>query len=56
MTCEEAVVRERIEERTDDASDADFEVHRAFEDAFEPIDVEHAVVDNSAGGARSAVG
>ena len=53
VTCEESVVRERIADRTDDASDADFGVYRTFERAFDPVTGEHATVDNS--GERDAV-
>jgi len=53
VTCEESVVRERMAERTDDASDADFDVYRTFAAEFEPVAAEHGVVDNS--GSRGAV-
>lgn len=53
VTCDESVVRERMAERTDDASDADFEVYRTFAAEFDPIVTEHEVVDNSGG--RGAV-
>ena len=53
VTCEESVVRERIEARTDDASDADFGVYRTIRAAFEPIDAEHASIENS--GDRAAL-
>ncbi len=49
VTCEESVVRERIAERTDDESDADFEVYRTLESTFEPVTAAHATVDNSGG-------
>jgi hypothetical protein len=47
VTCKERVVRERIEARIDDASDAGFGVYRTIRAAFEPIDAEHTSVDNS---------
>jgi predicted kinase len=47
VTCEEAVVRERITARVDDESDADFEIHKQIKAEFEPIAAEHLVVDNS---------
>jgi hypothetical protein len=53
VTCEESVVRERIVGRTDDESDADFDVYRTFESAFEPITAAHVTVDNS--GERDAL-
>ena len=53
VTCEESVVRERLAERTDDASDADFEVYRTFERAFDPVTGADATIDNSGG--REAV-
>jgi hypothetical protein len=49
VDCDVEVVRERMAAREDDASDADFAVHREYRDAgaFEPIEREHVVVDNS---------
>ena len=47
VTCEEAVVRERIAARVDDESDADFEIHKQIKAEFEPIAADHLVVDNS---------
>lgn len=51
VTCDEAVVRERIRKRQryeDDESDADFAVYNQLKDEFEPIErEEHVVVDNS---------
>jgi predicted kinase len=44
---EESIVRRRIAERDDDASDADFEIYGVIAEEFEPIDREHATVDNS---------
>lgn len=46
VDCEERVVERRIEAR-DGVSDADFEVHRQFREAFEPVELDHVAVDNS---------
>lgn len=46
VTCDEGIVKERIESR-DDISDADFDIHLMIKDEFEPIEMEHEVVDNS---------
>jgi len=46
VTCDEAVVRRRIERR-DGVSDADFEVHRQFRRLFDPLTADRVVVDNS---------
>lgn len=47
VTCPEDVVQERIEQRTNDASDADLSVYYELRDQFEPIAREHLVIDNS---------
>lgn len=47
VECDEATVRERIAAREDDASDADFEVHRTLREEFDPVEGVHLVVDNS---------
>lgn len=47
VECDPAVVRERIDAREGDESDADFEVHQLHREQFEPIDREHTVIDNS---------
>jgi predicted kinase len=47
VTCPPAVVRERIQARTDDASDADVEVYLKHRDQFEPLARDHVTVDNS---------
>lgn len=47
VECEEAVVRERIRQRSDDESDADFAIHQQYRESFDSIEREHAVVDNS---------
>lgn len=44
----ESVVRDRIRDRTEDVSDADVSVHEQFREEFEPIDIDHEVLDNSA--------
>ncbi|NHN43211.1 AAA family ATPase [Halorubellus sp. JP-L1] len=41
------VVRERIREREDDASDADVSIYEHYRDRFDPLEVDHVVVDNS---------
>jgi len=46
VECDESVVERRIERR-DGISDADFEVYRHFKDAFDRIETDHVVVDNS---------
>ena len=46
VVCKQSVVEKRIASR-DDISDADFTVHRQFKDTFEPLESEHATVDNS---------
>jgi predicted kinase len=47
VEADDAVVRERIRQREDDASDADVSVYEQYRDRFEPIEVDHVVVDNS---------
>ena len=49
VECDEADVRERISEREDDASDADFGVHELYRESFEAVSLDHVTVDNSAG-------
>lgn len=49
VRCDEEVVRERIRQRENGASDADFEVYRIHKDIFEPLDRDHYTVDNSEG-------
>lgn len=46
VECDEAVLERRIRER-DGVSDADFDVHVEFRDRFEPVELDHLVVDNS---------
>jgi len=47
VECAESVVRDRIRARTDDASDADFEVYKLHRESFEPVEIPHVTVDNS---------
>lgn len=47
VTCPPAVVRERIQSRTDDASDADVSVYQKHRDQFESPARDHVTVDNS---------
>jgi hypothetical protein len=47
VECADAVVRERIRERTDDASDADVRVYEQFRDSYDPVADPDLVVDNS---------
>jgi len=49
VECAESVVRERIRQREDDASDADFDVYAMYRDRFDPISGDHVTVDNSDG-------
>jgi predicted kinase len=49
VACDESVVEERIAGRESDASDADFAVHLQLRDEFEPVDLDHEVIDNSDG-------
>lgn len=47
VECAEPVVRERIAGRTDDESDADFDVYAMIREQFDPLSVDHVTVDNS---------
>ncbi|SDR44026.1 AAA family ATPase [Natronobacterium texcoconense] len=47
VTCDVDVVRDRIENRTETVSDAEFEQHLQLRESFEPIERDHAVIDNS---------
>lgn len=51
VVCDRSVVRRRITDR-EGVSDADIEVYRLFKEKFEPVEIDHAVVDNS--GERAA--
>jgi hypothetical protein len=46
VECPESVVKRRIERR-DGVSDADFETHRELKATFDPIELDHVVIDNS---------
>ena len=48
VTCSDSVVRSRIESR-EGLSDADYEIYRQIKSEFEPIEADHAVIDNSDG-------
>lgn len=47
VSCDLPVVRKRIKQREDDASDADFAVHLEHRETFDPIERDHVTVDNS---------
>lgn len=47
VTCEAETAVRRIRERTDDESDAGIEDYDRFRDIFDPLEREHATVDNS---------
>lgn len=47
VTCPPGVVAERLAARTDDASDADFAVHRELRDRFESVTLPHETVRNT---------
>lgn len=47
VTCDVDVVRDRIENRTDSVSDAAFDQHLQLKRAFDPIERDHVVIDNS---------
>lgn len=47
VECSEAVVRERIDARTDDASDAGIEEYYRIRATFDPLSRDHLTVDNS---------
>ncbi len=46
VECDEAVLERRIQAR-DGVSDADLDVHLEFRDRFDPVELDHVVVDNS---------
>lgn len=46
VNCDESVTIDRIRER-EDISDADVEIYHEIKDAFDPLETEHATVDNS---------
>ncbi len=47
VTATDRVVKERLEARTNDASDAGFATYLKFKSIFEPVDTRHMAVDNS---------
>jgi len=47
VTADEDVVRKRIRERENDASDADFQIYQSIRDRFEPIELPCTEIDNS---------
>lgn len=47
VECDADVVRRRLEERVDGASDADVAVYERMREEFDPVETEHRVVDNS---------
>ncbi|WP_137284698.1 AAA family ATPase [Halorussus salinisoli] len=49
VECAAEVVRDRIESREGDESDADFDVHAMYREQFDPISLDHVTVDNSDG-------
>lgn len=53
VECDQAVAERRIRER-DGISDADVDVHRQFAAAFDPVETEAVVVDNSGDKHRTA--
>ena len=54
VECDERLVRERIRARVDDESDADVAVYERLKGEFEPIERDHAVVDNTGSLAETA--
>jgi len=47
IICEEEVVKQRIKERSGDASEATFEHYLMFKDLMDPVRGEHITIDNS---------
>lgn len=47
VTCDEAVVRERLAARTGTISDAGIEQYRTLKETFEPLERDHVEIDNS---------
>lgn len=47
VECDTATVRDRLQSREDDPSDADFEIHELIAQQFEPLTCAHDRVDNS---------
>ncbi|QDX41345.1 AAA family ATPase [Salarchaeum sp. JOR-1] len=53
VECDEETVRERISARTEDASDADFDVYKLYKEEFEPIEDSCITIDNSGSTAQT---
>jgi len=49
VECPPSVVERRMAGREDDASDADFGVHLQYREQFEPVERDHATIDNAGG-------
>lgn len=47
VECSPDVVKQRIAQRENDESDADFEIHVKYREKFEPLERDHETVDNS---------
>ncbi|MEY7849371.1 AAA family ATPase [Natrarchaeobius sp. A-rgal3] len=47
VVCDERIVRERLANRNGGVSDADVEVYELVRDSFDPVERDHAVIDNS---------
>lgn len=47
VACRDAVCRERIRQRETDASDANVAVYEELRETFEPVELDHDVVENS---------
>lgn len=47
VTCDLEVIRERLENRTNTVSDAQFEQHLQLRDQFDPLEREYVEIDNS---------
>ncbi len=47
VVCSEDVIKERIDARTGDASEATYEIYLKFKNLFEPVLDEHIILDNS---------
>ncbi|SFC15256.1 hypothetical protein SAMN05444422_10533 [Halobiforma haloterrestris] len=47
VTCDLEVVRERLEDRTNAVSDAQFEQHLQLRETFDPLERDHVEIDNS---------
>lgn len=46
VQCPEDIVRERLAQRTNDVSDADFEIYKTVKEKFDPMDCPYTVIDN----------